>query len=144
MTISEKLLEVREYKDKGYCPVVDYQSWRVAVLNHSDELDPENLTNMQRHNETDEVFVLLRGRCILFVGAGEDAVTDISAEDMQPFKIYNVKKAVWHTHALSEDAQVLIVENRDTTYDNSPFCELSTDQRKLLVDTSRALWDGEG
>jgi hypothetical protein len=144
MTVSEKLLEVREHTEKGYCPVVDYQAWRVAVLNHSDDLNPENLSNMQRHNETDEVFVLLRGRCILFIGAGDDTVTDIFAEDMQPFKIYNVKKAVWHTHALSEDAQVLIVENRETTYDNSPFFDLRDDQRREIVEMSRSLWDGEG
>jgi len=35
---------------------------------------------------------------------------------------------------------VLIVENRDTTYDNSPFCPLGHDQQKALMELSRNLW----
>ena len=91
MLISEKLLEIRDYNDEGYRPVVDYGAWRVAILNFSDDLLPENLLKMQRHNETDEVFVLLRGRCILFLGEGDKEITSIYAEDMSLFKIYNVK-----------------------------------------------------
>lgn len=84
-SVSEKLLEVRDYTKEGYSPVVDYDAWRVAVLNYSNDLLFENITAMQRHNETDEVFVLLRGRCILFIGEGEEKVTDIFAENMQQF-----------------------------------------------------------
>jgi hypothetical protein len=140
MGVPEKLLEVREYKKEGYSPVVDYGAWRVAILNYNDQLLPENLTAMQRHNETDEVFILLRGNCILFIGEGNQKVTDIFAENMQPFKVYNVKKSTWHTHTLTKDAMVLIVENRDTTFDNSPFCPLSDRQRQMIVNQTRELW----
>ena len=139
MTIPEKLLEVREQNHEGYLPLVDYQAWRVAVLNFSDDLLPENLLSMQRHNQTDEVFVLLAGGCILFIGAGDDTITDVYAEDMKPFTVYNVKKGVWHTHTLTPDAKVLIVENRDTTYDNSPFCPLSRDQRREIQNLTRRI-----
>jgi hypothetical protein len=129
----EKLLEIREHLEHGYLPVVDYGAWRVAVLNYSPEFRSENIKRMQRHNDTDEVFVLLRGRCLLFVADGDEAVSGIYAQDMRPFKVYNVKKGVWHAHALSEDAMVLIVENKDTTYDNSPFCPLTPDQQKTVA-----------
>ena len=88
MLISEELLEVGDHTTEGYRPVVDFDAWRVAVLNYSPVLRPENVTSMQRHNETDEVFVLLRGRCILFLGEGDDVVTQVFAEDMAPLKIY--------------------------------------------------------
>ena len=140
MTISEELLEVREYTGEHYAPVIDYGAWRVAILNYAGELLPQNITHMQRHNETDEVFVLLRGRCILFIGAGEERVASVFAQDMEHLRVYNVKKAVWHTHTLSEDATVLVVENRDTTVDNSPTCPLNEVQRKKLVDLSCELW----
>jgi hypothetical protein len=143
MPINENLLEIREYSGPGYRPVVDYGAWRVAVLNYSNELLPENLTRMQRHNETDEVFVLLRGRCILFLGEGLETVTSVHAEDMSLFKIYNVKKGAWHTHTLSRDAMVLIVENRDTTYDNSPFCPLTGTQQQEILQLCRKLWNQE-
>ena len=135
MTIPETLLDIRTHTDSGFRPLVDYGAWRVAILNFNDDLRPENLTAMQRHNETDEVFVLLRGRCILFVGEGDDhSIAVIHAQPMAPRTIYNVKKAVWHTHTISLDAMVLVVENRDTTYNNSPFCPLTGMQRKNLCE----------
>jgi ureidoglycolate hydrolase len=140
MTIDEGLLEVRQHNEPGYLPMVDFESWRVAVLNFADNLRLENITSMQRHNETDEVFVLLKGRAILFVGEGDEQVTHIHAQPLEPHKIYNVKRAVWHHHTLSEDAMVLVVENRDTTYDNSPFYDLSRTQQEDIRDLTSELW----
>ncbi|WP_035571545.1 hypothetical protein [Halonatronum saccharophilum] len=140
MTISKDLLEVKEYTSEGYKPVVDYDQWRVAVLNYCDELLPEKIDKMQKHDQTDEVFVLLKGQCILFIGEGEEDIADIHGEDMEPFKLYNVKRSVWHTHTLSEDAMVLIVENRDTNLDNSPEKDLNEDQRSQLVELTQNLW----
>jgi ureidoglycolate hydrolase len=142
--MDEKLIEIREHADPGYAPLVDYGSWRVAILNYDKKLLPENIEAMQRHDETDEVFVLLKGRCILFIGEGRDAVTAVYAVDMKPQTIYNVKKSVWHTHTLSPDATVLIVENRDTTYDNSPFRPLSEAQRRSLMDLERRIQQSGG
>ncbi len=138
--IDGSLLEVSAYTGIGYQPLVDFGAWRVAILRYHDELLPENLDKMQRHNETDEVFVLLAGHCILFLGQGTDQVTNIQAVDMQPLKLYNVKRAAWHTHTLSKDASVLIVENRDTVLENSPFVELSGAQRASLVQMTKSLW----
>jgi len=141
MRISEELLEVRDHTAEGYKPVVDFEAWRVAVLNYSTTLRAENITSLQRHNETDEVFVLLCGRCILFLGQGDETVSQVFAEDMRPFKIYNVKKTAWHNHTLSEDGMVLVVENRDTTYDNSPFCQLTGAQQEQIVELTRKFWE---
>jgi hypothetical protein len=138
MSAPEHLLEIHRHDGSGYQPLVDFEAWRVAILNFSEDLLPENLTRMQRHNETDEVFVLLEGSCLLFVGEGADCVTRIHGEWLQPGRIYNVRQAVWHTHALSADAKVLVVENRATTYENSPFTPLSTDQHRELLTMAAA------
>jgi len=140
MAIDERLLEIRAYREEGYRPLVDYGAWRVAVLNYIDELLPANLARMQRHDQTDEVFVLLAGRCILFIGEGRETVGRIQAEDMQPFKLYNVKKGAWHTHTLSPDCMALIVENCDTNDDNSPYAPLSSEQRAEIVALTKELW----
>ncbi len=144
MTIDPSLLEIHAHEAPAYRPLVDYGAWRVAVLNFCDELLPENLTRMQRHDETDEVFVLLGGRCILFVADGRDEAGAIEAADMEPGKVYNVKRGVWHTHTLSRDASVLVVENRDTDYGNSPFCGLSAAQQQAVRDLTAGLWPGAG
>lgn len=133
MKIPETLLEIRQHLAEGYQPLIDYGEWRVAILRYIDELLPENISKMQRHDETDEVFVLLEGRCILFIGEGDGQITHIHAQDMEPLKLYNVKRSCWHTHTLSIDATVIIIENRDTTDHNSPEINLTPEQRAMLV-----------
>ena len=140
MTIPATLLEIHEYDGIGYEPLVDYGAWRVAILRFIDELLPHRLGKMQRHDETDEVFVLLAGRCILFVGEGAEHVTEIHAQDMEPMKLYNVKRSCWHTHTLSEDATVLIIENQNTNSTNSPEIPLGGIQRGQLIELTRQLW----
>ena len=140
MAISENLLEIREYNEIGYRPLVDYGAWRVAVLNYIDELDVQAIAAMERHEETDEVFVLLAGRFILYLGQGQAAVEAIYAQDLEPFKVYNVKRGVWHTHTLSSEARVLVVENRDTGSTNSVSIALNAAQRGQLVQLRDELW----
>ena len=138
--INEHLLEIRSFDGAGYQPLIDYDKWRVAILRYCDDLLPERIFAMQRHNETDEVFVLLEGRCILFLGEGNDTVTSITAVDMVPRKLYNIKRGVWHSHTLNNDASVLIVENRDTAIQNSPKKLLNDSQRRRIVEITHELW----
>lgn len=138
--LSESLIEIRDHTGSDYKPLVDYQSWRVALMNFTPDLTPGKIHRMQKHTETDEVFVLMAGRCILFLGEGGEAVTKVHAVDMEPYKLYNVKRGVWHSHTFSEDARVLIVENRDTTDANSPFAGLTEEQQREVVELTSKLW----
>ena len=141
--IDESLLEIRGYTGEGYRPVIDYGAWRVAVLRYVDELLPQNIDKLQRHAETDEVFVLLSGHCILFIGTRIDRVEEIHAQDMQPLQLYNIKRGTWHTHTLSADATVLIIENRDTSLHNSPEIALSAEQRQRLSQLTHQMWNSK-
>lgn len=125
-------IEISSYEGEGYAPMIDYNTWRVAILRYCDELLVENIKTMQKHNETDEVFVLLEGNCTLFVSGNSDTVDEIRAYKMEPLKLYNIKKGVWHTHTLDKKATVLIVENKDTNVGNSPTISLTEDQRNIL------------
>lgn len=138
--IPETLIEVHAHDGPDYKPLVDYQSWRVALMNYTPDLTPDKIDRMQKHVETDEVFVLMSGRCILFLGEGDECVTAVHAVDMQPYQLYNVKRGAWHSHTFSRDARVLIVENRDTVEANSPFTDLSLEQQRQVVDLARQLW----
>lgn len=140
--MNDSLLEVREYSGPGYRPLVDYGAWRVALLRFADDMLPGNIAHLQRHDDTDEVFVLLQGRCILYIGEGNEGIHSLYAEEMVPLKVYNVKRGVWHNHTLSRDAVVLIVENRDTADHNSPLCPLDQAQRERLLELHAGLWDG--
>jgi hypothetical protein len=139
-SLPKSLLEICDHNGPDYKPLIDYHSWRVALMNYTPDLLPKKINRMQKHTETDEVFVLLTGHCILFLGEGDEMVTKVHAVDMELYKLYNVKKDCWHSHTFSKDARVLIVENRDTVESNSPFTELSTHQQEEIVSLARQLW----
>lgn len=134
--MDEKLLETREFTGIGYQPVVDFGAWRVAILNYIDEIHPARIEFMERHNETDEVFVLMKGKCILFIGEGEARVEKLQHQGLEPGKIYNVKKGIWHTTVLSLDGSILIVENQDTRRENSNYVALESEHRRQLLESA--------
>jgi ureidoglycolate hydrolase len=136
----ENLIQVLEYTGEGYKPLMAYEAWRVAVLNYTPELLAGHLDKMQRHNLTDEAFVLLSGSCILFVGEGSEGVERIHAVDMQPGKVYNIRKGVWHSHTLTPGAAVLVVENDNTSAQNSTLAALTPAQTAELVTLTKQLW----
>ena len=132
--MDEELVQVREYSGEGYKPLVDYDTWRVAILRFIEELRPENLKYLECHLETDEVFVLLSGQCTLFIGVlDNEGVSRIESISMEPLKLYNIRKGVYHSHILSQDATVVIMENRDTAADNSRRINLTEAQRAKII-----------
>jgi hypothetical protein len=134
------LLQIREYTGLGYKPVVDSGAWRVAILRYIDELLPDRMDNLHSHTETEEVFVLLKGRCILFLAGNGEKPGEIRAADMEMEKMYVVTKGCWHSHTLSEDAMVLIVENRDTDAGNTPHVPLQAEERRRISGITKILW----
>lgn len=131
------VLEILEYTDEGYKPLVDYGDWRVAILRYIDELMPDRIGRMERHVETDEVFVLLAGQGLLFLGGNRQQPEAVCSQVMEPGKLYNVKKNAWHNIVLSRDATVLLVENRNTTTENTEYRMLQAEHRELIVETAR-------
>ena len=134
----DDLIQVLEYEGIGYQPILTCRDWRVAILNYHEELLPENINNFQQHSLTDEAFVLLRGYCILFV-AEDESLQNIYAIEMEPYKTYDVKRGTYHTHTLTEDAMVLIVEADDTCDDNSPIVRPSADVTRRLIEMTKEI-----
>ena len=135
-------IEVKEFTNEGYKELIAYDAWRVAMLNYIDELLPEKIDNFQAHLNTDEVFVLLEGRCILYTAdITNKKIHNIEGIDMIKGKVYNIKKGVYHTHTLTLDAKVLIVENDDTCLDNSPKFMIDKDVNNQLVSIKNDLWE---
>jgi ureidoglycolate hydrolase len=142
MNMDGKIIEIIEYVGEGYKPLVDYESWRVAILRFLDELLPERIDKLERHTATDEVFVLLHGQCILLLGGNAERVDAISNQPMESGRIYNIKRNTWHGVLLSRDASVLIVENRDTSQLNSEYIRLTVEQQHILQDIARTVGVG--
>ena len=81
--------------------------------------------------------MLLFGKAVLFIGEGEDKVEALHIQVMEPGKMYNVKRRVWHAVVLSGDASILLVENCDTGKENSDYYQLTSEMRQLIIETAR-------
>lgn len=114
-----KGLDILEHTGTEYRRLVNNAKWTVASLNWAPRFDEKNLVELERHNLTDEVFVLLYGKATLLVGEGADRV------EMEPLKHYNVRSGIWHHIIVSEDARVLVVENANTSKDNTEYLSLA-------------------
>jgi len=141
--MDETILEIKEFKGIGYLPMIDFGTWRVAFLRYIDELIPHNINRVERHRETDEVFVLLEGQAVLFMGTGDEQVEKLEPLVMEPCKLYNMKQNAWHCCVLSHDATILLVENRNTGLANTDYCALEDDQKELVVRSALQSQPGE-
>ncbi len=136
--MDESLLEINQYQGEGYQPLITFGSWRVAILRWEQSLLPEKIEFMERHTQTDEVFVLLEGQAILILGGRQGTVERVYPQVMESGKLYNVKQNVWHTVILSQDVSILIVEESDTGQENTEFCHLSGSFRKEIMELSES------
>ena len=130
-------LDVLEAKARGYLPLVDFGSWRVAVLGFDDDLRADRIDSMERHTETDEVFVLVAGQAVLILGGCQLRPGAVHPVVMHERRVYNVRRGTWHGVLLSPDASVLLVENRDTTSHNTELADLTPISRQGLLDIAR-------
>ncbi len=112
-------LHVFETKEPGFHPAVIFESWKVSVFNSAPVWREENISYLQKHDFSDEVFVLLDGECTLLISR-EEKPKDIYGVKLEKGKIYNVPKGTWHSHVLGENTKILVVENTNTVPGNSP------------------------
>ena len=125
--------EVYSYNDLGFKVLMSYDDWRVAVLNYIDDCHIDHLKYVEAHHETDEVFVLLEGDAyLIFIEISLDKIVKIETIKLEKHKVYNIKKGVYHTQVLSEDAKLLIVEAKNTGDDNSIKYDLSPADLKMI------------
>ena len=113
-------LDILEYAGEGYSRVVNGAKWTVAALNYADRFDERNIVDLERHNLTDETFVLLSGEATLLVGEDAERVK------MEPLKFYNVRVGTWHNITVAPGSRVLVAENSDTSRDNTDYLDLKT------------------
>ena len=125
--IPEHLLEIGASFEHTYMPVLDFHGWRVAMLRHFDKLAPENFQEMERHRETNEVFILTAGQADLIICDGDDKPTTPYTFPMELNVAYNIQQAVWHNVVMSADAHIILFERTNTAVENSDYALLEED-----------------
>ena len=125
--VPQQLVATAEHFGTGFAPVMDFAGWRVAISRGRPDSSPAKFQRVQRHNETNEVFILTQGQAQMVVMAGDMPPTQAHVFQMQPNVVYNVQQGVWHSSFLSPDAHIVIFERADTGSDNSDTFELDAD-----------------
>jgi len=125
-------VEIKSFSGQGYKALVSYGAWRAAVLRYLDEMQPNNIHRMERHTLTDEVFILTAGRASLLIGGNQPNLSEIEIISMKTGDFYNVKQNTWHAVLMSPDANIIIVENDDTSLENTEFHLLSNNHLQSL------------
>ncbi|OGS20895.1 MAG: hypothetical protein A2252_00670 [Elusimicrobia bacterium RIFOXYA2_FULL_39_19] len=124
-----KVLQIRKYKSKGFRPLIDFENWRVAMLNPCKDVSYGTLKALERHMKTDEVFVLLSGKAVLLCGGGDKVpAEDLNPVVMKPKTVYNFPKACWHSIIMKKRAKILIVENTGTGQNNTEYSKFTENQ----------------
>lgn len=104
-------IEVHQWEGDSFRPLVFTPGWQVAILNWEDQFARSDLREIERHNQTDEVFVLIRGQAAIFTCTDAGLIT---VTPMQAGVIYNVPAGLWHNLLATPDVSFIIVESRDT------------------------------
>jgi ureidoglycolate hydrolase len=130
-------LETYRHAGSGYNPFLIRDGWQVAQLNWAPELAPMAMHEVERHNQTDEVFIQCRGKSVLITAHDTSDCLSFDACCMRPGVVYNIPTGVWHAIAMWPDDIVWIVEKSHTHLGDVVHRELSaqeySDLQKVIL-----------
>ena len=106
---ARQMIEKAFHQGPGFKVMAEFDGWRVGILRYNERFS--RLGEMERHLLTDEVFVLMSGAATLY--------TDNEVTEMEMHTVYTVPVGVWHHIVVSEDANVMVVENSNTSTENT-------------------------
>ncbi len=116
----------------GFCPLLIRPGWQVSHLNDRADLHADTIRQVERHEATDEVFILIKGEAALVVGSQTDDGLALETLRMEPGVTYNIPSGVWHTIVTAPGMQVMIVERDNTHQDDVVHLELTDGERMEL------------
>ncbi len=107
-------MEKYTYNGEDFKAVISNDNWKIGLLKYSQRFSCACV--FERHLKTDEAFILLSGDAVLYI---RDEQGSIKETKMEANAVYNVPAGEWHHIVVSSDATVLVVENSDTSKENT-------------------------
>lgn len=128
------LIETYRYEGPGYNPFLIRTGWQAAQLNYTPEQDISNISKIDKHFLTDEVFVLLKGTAILIAATESDNGFEFECMKMRTGEVYNVPATTWHNIAMDKGSEVIIFEKDNTHLGDFEYNQLSDRDKRRLKD----------
>ncbi len=121
-----------EFNGEGMARVFENEKWTVGIKNWKPANDVSGIDCLERHNQTDELFVLISGKCSLVFANEESGELKFEAVKMEPNKVYNIPATLWHNTITEKDTKMILIEDSNTSMDNSDIVELNAEQIKVV------------
>ena len=121
-----------EFNGEGMTRVFENEKWCVGIKNWKPANDVTGITNLERHNKTDELFVLVEGACTLVFANEEAGELKFEALKMEKNKVYNIPSTLWHNTITQKDTKMILIEDSNTSMDNSDIYDLDAEQIKAV------------
>lgn len=103
------MIQQYSYNGEDYKAVMQFEGWKIGIINFSERFS--RFDRLERHLLTDEAFILLSGDAVLY--------TETQKTVMQKNVVYNLPKGTWHHLTMSKNATVMVVENSETSNENT-------------------------
>lgn len=114
-----------EFSGQGMQRVFENEKWTVGIKNWKPANDITGIDMLERHNRTDELFVLVAGACTLISAEETPDGLVFGKVEMEPYKVYNIPATLWHNTITQKDTKMILIEDSNTGMDNSDIYKLS-------------------
>lgn len=123
-------MEILNYSfdGEGMQRVFENEKWTVGIKNWKPANDITGINNLERHNKTDELFVLIAGSCTLIYANEKDGELELKTVKMEKNKVYNIPSTLWHNTITSKDTKMILIEDSNTSMDNTELVDLNSEQ----------------
>jgi len=121
-----------EFAGEGMQRVFENEKWTVGIKNWKPANDITGITNLERHNKTDELFVLLEGACTLVYANETEKGLEFDAVKMEKNKVYNIPATLWHNTVTRKDTKMILIEDSSTSMENSDVLDLDAAQLETV------------
>lgn len=117
-----------EFNGEGMQRVFENEKWTVGIKNWKPANDVTGIDCLERHNKTDELFVLVEGSCTLVYTNETEGGLEFGAVKMEKDKVYNIPATLWHNTITCKDTKMILIEDSNTSMENSDILNLTEAQ----------------
>jgi mannose-6-phosphate isomerase-like protein (cupin superfamily) len=98
----------------GFYPVCENEKFKCAFITAAEQYQYGEITQMKRHNTSDEIYVLLEGGATLVTKEQE-----FSTLSLEKGCAYRLAAGTWHALCVTEDAKLFVCENNEVSAANT-------------------------
>lgn len=111
------MLQINIPEKKGFDAFLTNSNFKCAFITSHAQYSFGRIKLIKRHNDSDEVYVLLRGKATVVTTDNLDK--EFMKTNLEYHTSYNVKAGTWHYLAVSDDAIIFVAESGKVAPENT-------------------------